>query len=226
MTWHDPEALRRRLARYFDTIPHLAWVGVASSDDGHGPKFVFGVNQYRGEELLPFDRCYRRERAVRRRMWRVARLLGVKVLSLYPAQMGPQPWDTVIYERRRLPCWRAWAAESERWRLAMEGIAARAAAEYAGWSPTHRAPPAALAHLRGLGVDVDGAAVRARARRLARLGRPLLMEFPLPPRTPALLRDVPAACRRSSATLVARPAADPGGSGLRWFEWLPYGVGP
>mgnify|MGYP000997379488 CR=1 FL=1 len=23
MTWHDPEELRRRLARYFDTVPHL-----------------------------------------------------------------------------------------------------------------------------------------------------------------------------------------------------------
>lgn len=109
---HDPEALRRRLARYFDAIPHLAYVGVDSSARGV-ECFTFA---------LDFTAVGADGRAwlgasdeVSRLLWRAARLLGIRCIR--HGDSGPPPWERVIYVRDQMhPVWGEWDAEQRRFR--------------------------------------------------------------------------------------------------------------
>jgi len=120
---HDPDELRRRLARYFDTIPHLAVVSVAKSIVWGESKFVVHLDldldvAKHDEITAAVDEAFRLLR-------RVARLLGVRALA-DGSDGGPMPFERVIYVRdQHHACWGRWLADESYWQKTREDRVAR-----------------------------------------------------------------------------------------------------
>lgn len=109
---HDPDELRRRLARYFDRIPHLAAVSVAKSIVWGKSKFVVHLDldpqrATHDEITAAIDEAFRLTR-------RVARLLGVSAIG--DGSDGPLPFERVIYVRdQHHACWGRWLTDESYW---------------------------------------------------------------------------------------------------------------
>lgn len=113
MTEHDPDELRRRLARYFDTIPKLAAVPIAKSWEQGEAEFVFHLNL--DPDIATVDELTRATNEAFRLLRRVGRLLGVRTL-VDGSDGGPMPFERVIYVRdQHHACWGRWLADESYW---------------------------------------------------------------------------------------------------------------
>lgn len=105
-----PATLRRRLASYFDRIPHLAYVGV-DSWSGHA-RLLFALDLDLAE--VDADHYLSAESEAERLLARLARLLGARRLVCHDPTWGPRGNEHMIYVRDPFhPCWRRWIERME-----------------------------------------------------------------------------------------------------------------
>lgn len=114
---HDPDVLRARLARYFDTVPRLACVAVSGSPWGE-PRLIFYLDIDVDADSL--DATFDASEEALRLMGRVARVLGIRVQVLGDYTLGPSPHERVIYTRDTThPCWGRWDIAQREWAAAV-----------------------------------------------------------------------------------------------------------
>lgn len=153
------DALVRRLARFFDRIPHLAYVAVAKSTRWGASTLVIGVD---GWHTMPRDAHVAAENHAEQQARRVARLLGMHSVTVADSTWGPPAWALVIYRRAGLPCW-------EHWRMRAEDCATRhsipvppyeAVCEWSPASGAASSPGAVATNARGIRRSSAGKANR------------------------------------------------------------------